>query len=309
VVPGSQPKKSVIFDYDDESDPGPYPIPDNPPIEAGSDHHILMVDQDNCVLYELFDARLNGSQWEAGSGAIFDLRSNKLRPDGWTSADAAGLPILPGLARCDEANAGDISHALRFTVRRTRRAYIYPATHFASTLTGAAYPPMGLRFRLKANYNETPFSGQALTIVKALKHYGMMIADNGSNWYISGETNPGCWDDDQLNQLKTIPGTAFEVIVSPPRVDVTPLRNFFVTNQPTLSWNGVSWAQGYEVQISTSAAFNGAYNTSAEVAAAPTQWQTPVLPNGWYYWRVRAKVSATTWGAWSAAESFTVNAP
>ncbi|MCU0497896.1 MAG: hypothetical protein MUF87_11135 [Anaerolineae bacterium] len=219
TVTNSQALVPVSFLYEDESDPGPYPIPPNAPVEGGSDRHVLVVNTDTCRLYEMFASEFVGgpqNAWTAGSGAVFDLSSNALRPDGWTSADAAGLPILPGLARCDEAMDGPINHALRFTVSRTQRAYIYPATHFASSYTDPNYPPMGLRFRLKASYNTANLTGQALVIAQALKKYGMILADNGSNWFISGETNPNCWNDDQLNQLKAIPGTAFEVIVSPP---------------------------------------------------------------------------------------------
>lgn len=219
TVTAAQPLVPISFYYDDDSDPGPYPIPSNAPVEGGGDRHVLVVETTNCMLYEVFDAQYTGSDatgWEAGSGAIFDLNSNDLRPEGWTSADAAGLPILPGLARCEEANSGTIDHALRFTVRRTQRAFVYPATHFASDITDPNYPPMGLRFRLKASYDISHLDGQALAIAQALKTYGMILADNGSNWFVSGETNPGCWDDDDLNRLKAIPGTAFEAIVSPP---------------------------------------------------------------------------------------------
>src|SRR5688572_20210352 len=158
IVPGTQPKVPVAFDYEDESDPGPYPVPPNPPIEGGpgseGDRHILMVDSDNCLLYELFYAYPDGrGGWTAGSGAIYDLRSNALRPEGWTSADAAGLPILPGLVRYDEVKSGAINHALRFTTSPTQKAYIHPATHWASSNTSSATPPMGLRVRLKASYD------------------------------------------------------------------------------------------------------------------------------------------------------------
>ncbi len=216
TVDDTQSTSEVSFDYADESDAGPYPIPDDVPIEAGGDRHALIVETTNCILYELYALEEDGGDWYAGSGAIFDLGSNDLRPDGWTSADAAGLPILPGLARCEEANSGVIEHAFRFTVNETQKSYIYPATHFASDNTDEAYPPMGLRLRMKADYDISDLSGQALAIANAMKTYGMIVADNGTNWYISGETNPDCWDDDSLNQLKDIPGTAFEVIVSPP---------------------------------------------------------------------------------------------
>jgi hypothetical protein len=211
TVPGSQPRVPMEFDYDDESDPGPYPFPPDAPIEAGSDAHVLVLDRDACRLYETFDSRFVGPGWRCGSGAVFDLRSNALRPDGWTSADAAGLPILPGLVRRDEVLSGEIRHALRFTTRRTQRAYVHPATHFASSDTDPALPPMGLRVRLEAAYDLTGFRGNARVILTALKRYGMFVADNGSDWFITGETNTA-WDDDDLNQLKTVPGSAFEVV-------------------------------------------------------------------------------------------------
>ncbi|MBC8098072.1 MAG: hypothetical protein H7Y11_01400, partial [Armatimonadetes bacterium] len=170
TVDGTQALVPLTFDYADDSDPGPYPIPADAPVEGGGDRHVLVVQTTDCILYELFAAEYQGgadNAWHAGSGAIFDLGSNDLRPDGWTSADAAGLPILPGLARCEEAETGTISHALRFTVSRTQKAYVYPATHYASSITDLAYPPMGLRFRLKANYDLSGFSGQALAIATA----------------------------------------------------------------------------------------------------------------------------------------------
>ncbi|PYQ11839.1 MAG: hypothetical protein DMF80_20740 [Acidobacteria bacterium] len=210
-VAASQPKVAMSFDYGDESDPGPYPFPPDAPIEAGGDRHVLVLDRDNCKLYETFDSHYEGSGWHCGSGAVFDLRSNRLRPDTWTSADAAGLPILPGLVRRDEVKAGEIRHALRFTVERTQRAYVHPATHFASSSTDPGRPPMGLRVRLKASYDLARFHGDARVILAALKRYGMFVADNGSDWFISGETNR-LWDDDDLDQLKTVPGAAFEVV-------------------------------------------------------------------------------------------------
>jgi len=216
VVPQNQPLAPITFTgAGDESDPGPYPIPPNAPIEGGpasdGDRHVLVLRQGECKLYELYYAFPVGGGWEAYSGAIFDLNSNALRPLGWTSADAAGLPILPGLVRYDEVAAGVIKHALRFTVSQTQRAYILPATHAASTITHVNAPPMGLRLRLKASYNLNGFTGQALVILEALKRYGLILADNGSNWYITGATDPR-WVDDDLNQLKTVPGSAFEVV-------------------------------------------------------------------------------------------------
>jgi hypothetical protein len=216
TVPGTQEKVNVTFYYEDESDPGPYPIPPDAPIEGGSssdgDRHVIVVDRDNCILYEIFDAwpQPDGS-WEAGSGAIYDLKSNALRPAGWTSADAAGLPILPGLVRYEEVASGEINHALRFTAPQTRRQYIWPARHYASSLTGTQYPPMGQRFRLKANFNISGFSARNQVILKALKKYGMILADNGSSWFISGAPDP-LWNNDDLHQLHNIKGSDFEAV-------------------------------------------------------------------------------------------------
>lgn len=213
VVPGSQPFVPITFTaYGDQSDPGPYPIPSNAPVEAGSDAHVLVADSGNCHLYELFHASRQGNGWAADSGAVFNLSSNTLRPDGWTSADAAGLPILPGLARFDEVSNGAIDHALRFTVQHTQDGFIHPATHEAG-VSNPNDPPMGLRLRLKASFDLSPFHGETLVILTALKRYGMFVADNGSSWYISGATDPR-WNDNDLNQLKTVPGSAFEVVQS-----------------------------------------------------------------------------------------------
>lgn len=322
TVSGTQPKVPVSFYYDDESDPGRYPIPPTAPIEggagAGGDRHVLVIDTDNCVLYETYRSFYQGGAqqaWDADSGAIWSLNSNALRPLGWTSADAAGLPIFPGLARCDEAMTGTINHALRFTVSRTHDSYIYPATHEASSYTDPNYPPMGLRLRLKASVDEGDFTGQALAIVKALKKYGMILADNGSNWYISGEANRNnCWDDDDedgdehdLNQLKDIPGTDFEVIVSPPPAPITlfapslhtPADNAAITNpQPVLDWNTVTGAAKYEVQFGST---NPPTTTVATVfPTSVTQFipSDPLTTGFTYYWRVRAFDGATP-TAWS----------
>ena len=211
VVGSGQAKLPVGFDYADESDPGPYPIPPNPAIEAGSDRHILILDKDSCTLYELWNTSGGGQSWHAGSGAIWNLRSNALRPDGWTSADAAGLPILPGLARYDEVVAGVIDHALRFTLANTRKAHIYPARHDASSKTSSNLPPMGLRVRLKASVDISGYGPQARVILTALKRYGMILADNGSNWYISGASNPS-WQDDDLHGLGRIHSADLEVV-------------------------------------------------------------------------------------------------
>ncbi len=201
---------TFTFDYGSESDPGPYPIPPSPVIEAGSDMHMLVVDSKTCTLYETFATSLTPAYY-AGSGAIFALNSDALRPDGWTSADAAGLPILAGLARYDETTAGAINHALRFTVPNTSAGYIHPATHAAATSSNANAPPMGLRLRLKASYDISAFTGESLVILKALKKYGMFLADNGSSFYISGATDSR-WNDNDLNQLKTVPASAFEAV-------------------------------------------------------------------------------------------------
>lgn len=217
VVSGARtPKATPRFDYADESDRGPYPIPAAVPIEGaphpdGGDRHALIVDRDTCTLYELYALQRSGSRWTAGSGASWNLRLNKLRPAGWTSADAAGLPILPGLARYDEVAAGSIDHALRFTASRTRRAYIYPARHFASDATDPALPPMGLRVRLKASFDTHGFPQQARVVLEALKRYGMILADNGSPWYISGAPDPH-WSNDDLHSLGRLNGNDFEVV-------------------------------------------------------------------------------------------------
>ncbi len=217
TVPATQPMTPVACYYADESDPGPYPIPPNPPIEGGSDsngdRHVLVLDRDRCMLYEIYDAwpQQNGS-WSCGSGAIYNLYSYTLRPEGWTSADAAGLPMLPGLARYDEVAAGEITHALRFTAPSTRRAYIWPARHYASSSTNPALPPMGQRFRLKAGFDISGFSPQVQVILRALKKYGMILADNGSSWYISGVPDLG-WNDDALvSELRQVRGDDFEAV-------------------------------------------------------------------------------------------------
>jgi hypothetical protein len=219
TVPGDQKKVSVEFEYDDESDPGPYPIPSDPPIEGGpkappdSDRHLLVIDAKNKKLYELYQLNSVGNgRWKAGSGAIFDLTSNKLRPAGWTSADAAGLPIFPGLVRYDEiVEQGELRHALRFTARKTQRAYIAPARHFASKSKNPDLPPMGLRVRLKADYDISGFPKPAQVILQGLKTYGMLLADNGSDWFISGAPDSR-WDDDALATLKRVKGNAFEAV-------------------------------------------------------------------------------------------------
>ena len=220
VVSGKEKKTSVSFDYSDESDNVPYPISKNPPIEGGpqsaGDRHVLVIDRDNLMLYELYAAYPNpDGSWKAGSGAVFNLSSNILRPARWTSADAAGLPIFPGLVRYDEvALGGEIRHAIRFTLPKTRRAFVCPARHYASTLTDKKYPPMGARFRLKANYDITGFSPNEQVILKALKKYGMILADNGSPMFISGAPDAR-WNDEELGTLKKVKTSDFEVVSMP----------------------------------------------------------------------------------------------
>jgi hypothetical protein len=216
VVSGDTPIVPVSFAYADESDPGPYPVPPDAPVEGGpasqGDRHILVVDRDHWKLYELFAAYPSGAGYTAGSGAVFDLGSNALRPAGWTSADAAGLPIFPGLVRYDEVAEGQaIRHALRFTAARTRRAYVHPARHFASASTDPSLPPMGMRVRLKAGFDITGFPPSARVVLQALKTYGMFLADNGGNWFISGAPDAR-WNDGELNTLKSVSGDDFEVV-------------------------------------------------------------------------------------------------
>jgi hypothetical protein len=215
AVPDSHGKVTPSFDYADESDPGPYPFGPDTPIEggqqSGGDRHALMIDKDTCVLYELYDANWNGGHPTAGSGAVFNLNSNNLRPPTWTSADAAGLPILPGLLRLDEVQSGHVDHAIRFTVSRTAAAHLWPARHDAGSGSSSVVPPMGARFRLKATYSTRGLRPDTVAVLTAMKKYGLIVADNGSNWYFQGATDPR-WSDDMLDQLKAVPASAFEAI-------------------------------------------------------------------------------------------------
>ena len=218
VVAGTQPKVAIgPISYSDESDPGPYPIPADAPIEGGAqstgDRHVLVLDRDNWILYELYNAYPNGDgSWRADSAAKFDLSSNALRPEGWTSADAAGLPILPGLVRYDEVYEQQaINHAIRFTLQTTQKAYVHPATHYASSQTDASYAPMGARFRLKASFDISSYPASAQVILRAMKTHGLILADNGSNMYISGAPDSR-WNDDELNTLKNIAASNFEMV-------------------------------------------------------------------------------------------------
>ncbi len=219
VVGPRQPRVTIRFsEYGAESNRGPYPIPPRAPVEgagASGDRHVLVLQRGSCRVYEMYSARRLGHGWEAASGAVFDLRSNALRPEGWTSADAAGLPIMPLLARYPEVRAGRIEHALRVTVQRTQRGYIHPATHFASASSDPDLPPMGLRLRLSARYSLAGFHGESLVILRALKRYGLIVADNGSSWYITGAPDPR-WNDADLEALKRVPGSAFEAVRSGP---------------------------------------------------------------------------------------------
>jgi hypothetical protein len=225
VVGAGQPKLPVHYTaYGDESDPGPFPVPARAPVEGGNgsdgDRHVLVVDRSACRLYELYRAFSIANprpHWNADSGTAWDLRSAARRPEGWTSADAAGLPIFPGLVRYDEAVTGHIAHAIRVTFESTQEAWVHPASHCAGDSSDAAAPPMGLRLRLKAGYALGGFSGPAKTVAEAMKRYGLIVADNGSNWHFSG-TSDRRWDDENLNQLKRIPGSAFEVVKSAARV-------------------------------------------------------------------------------------------
>ncbi len=220
VGPGQRRLPVNYTAYGDESDPGPFPVPGGAPVEGGNssdgDRHVLTVDKSSCRLYELyraFFAPRPKPHWSADSGTAWDLNSAALRPVGWTSADAAGLPIFPGLVRYDEVAAGKLEHAIRVTFESTRDAYVHPAVHCAGDTASAAAPPMGLRLRLKAGYSLGGFSGPARTIAEAMKRFGLIVTDNGSNWFFSGSSDRR-WDDENLNQLKRIPGSAFEVVKS-----------------------------------------------------------------------------------------------
>jgi hypothetical protein len=219
VVPSSQALVPMTFTYADESDPGPYPFPANALVEGGAnsggDMHVLVIEQGSCKLYESWSSTYVGPGWNAGSGALFDLNSNALRMDGWTSADAAGLPVLPGLVKVSEVQAGAINHALRFTMNKTQAGYIHPATHYAGS-SSTSLPPMGLRMRLKASVDLSGYSGAALVILTAMKQYGLMLADNGSNWYVSGDSDDN-WTplmDGIISAFSKITGNDFEAVTT-----------------------------------------------------------------------------------------------
>lgn len=301
IVSGSQPKVNVSFDYADESDPGPYPIPANPKVEGlpdgtavgasncTGDCHMLMLDQDNCILYELYSvSRDTGGNWHAGSGAIFNLKTNDSRPEGFTSADAAGLAILPGLVTYDETASGVINHAIRFTVSKTQKAYLHPATHYASSTTDPNAPPMGLRFRLKANFDISGFDPQIQVILTAMKKYGLIIADNGSNWYISGAPDSR-WNDTLLHTLGQVKGSDFEAVYTG-----NPITNPDTSYLPNISGfspssgvvNDDILISGENLMGTTSVLFNGTSTTfqligttllSAKVPAGTTTGQISLV--------------------------------
>src|SRR5450631_3358901 len=282
-----QPKVPVTFQYAGESDPGPYPIPPDAPIEGGpqsnGDRHVVLLDCNAGKLYELFAAYPNADgSWRAGSGAVFDVHANSMRPATWTSADAAGLPILAGLVRYDFTNAGEIAHALRFTAPQTRNAYIWPARHQASSLTGAQYPPMGQRFRLKASFNTAGFGPNVQVILRALKKYGMFLADNGSSWFLSGAPDPR-WDDDELHQLGQLHGSDFEAVdesslmidpnsaqarpptpTQPPAAEVSVVAEYFEKNR-----HSCMNADGNEIQTLDNGQLAGWARTGASFNAYP----------------------------------------
>ncbi len=213
VVPASQTLVPITFtEHGAESDPGPYPIPLDAPVQAGSDRHVLVLQSGSCRLYELFHAQRNDTGWDAGAGAVFNLGSNALRSELWTSADEAGLPVLPGLVRYDEVSSGEISHALRFTIGTSGRGFVAPARHYGSS-RDPNVPPMGARLRLKAAFDLSNYGGHTRVILTALQRYGMFVADTGRSWFISGTTDSR-WVDEDLDQLKTVPGSAFEVVTT-----------------------------------------------------------------------------------------------
>ncbi len=262
TVPGTQALYPATFYDASESDPGPYAIPLNAPIEGGStstgDRHVIAVDVDNCILYEMYNAYPQTASWRADSGALFNLLTYPLRPVTWTSADAAGLPIFPGLVRYDEILAGEIRHALRFTVPQTQSAYVWPARHEASSLTDSRYPPMGARFRLRANFDISSYSRTNQIILQALKTYGMMLADNGSAWFLSGAPDAH-WDDTDLHQLTTVKGSDFEAVdVSPLMIDPNSGQALQGTAYVTVMPAAAS------VTVNTTALFTATVHTTAD---------------------------------------------
>jgi hypothetical protein len=298
TVPGTQTKYPASFTYADESDPGPYAIPLNAPVEGGSqstgDRHVISIDTDHCILYELYSAYPLAAGWAAGSGAIFNLLSNALRPSGWTSTDAAGLPVFPGLVRYDEVAAGEIRHAIRFTVPQTQRAFVWPARHYASSLTGSQYPPMGARFRLRASFDISGYSAANQVILRALKRYGMMLADNGSAWYLSGAPDDR-WNNDDLHKLGQIQGSDFEAVdvsslmIDPNSGQAKQAGTVYVTVSPAAASVPVNGTQQFTASVTNATSqtvnwtVNGAPGGNSTVGlVSTTGYYTapPVAPAG-----------------------------
>jgi hypothetical protein len=284
TVPGTQTRYPASFTYTDESDPGPYAVPLNAPIEGGSassgDRHAISIDVDHCILYELYAAYPQAAGWQAGSGAIYNLLSNNLRVASWTSADAAGLPIFPGLVRYDEILAGEIRHALRFTVPKTQKAYVWPARHYASTLTAAQYPPMGARFRLRPDFDISSFSPANQIILRALKKYGMMIADNGSPWFLSGAPDAR-WNNDELHDLGRIHGSDFQVVdvselmISPDSGQARQTAAVTVSVMPASASVEVSKTQAFSATVSNSSNQGVTWTASAGTISSTGLFTAP----------------------------------
>jgi ribosomal protein L24E len=291
IVRGDHAKRTFTFDYPSESDPGPYPFGPDIAIEAGSDRHALVIDSDACKLYELF--AMNGTS--AGSGAVFDLRSNGLRPDTWTSADAAGLPIAPGLLRYDEVAAGSVTHAIRFTVQRTDRSYVWPARHQAGARSDPALAPMGARFRLRGDFDVTKYRADTQAVLRAMQRYGLILADNGSNWFFTGAAS-NSWPDPFISELKTIPASAFDA------VDATSLQldansgqvRPAVTGPPTPP--APSTGAGYLLADTSGRAygFGGVHAGGVQLHSDTTDVE--LTPSGSGYWTVAADGVVTAIG-------------
>jgi len=322
VVAGTQPDVAMDFvTYPAESDPGPYPFPPDCPVEGGlaapasSDRHALVVDKDHHLLYELYNAfpQSNGS-WTAANGALFNLASNAMRPLGWTSADAAGLPVFPGLARYDEVAAGAIRHALRFTVQTSQNTFVYPARHFASSSSNANLPPMGLRFRLKATANLSGLSPEALIIATCLQHYGMMVADNGGNWFVSGAPDPN-WNDADINTLKTLHGSDFEAVDTSsmdPSLNTTPpaaplgLAAVAGANQVVLSWGANTDADLLGYRVFSAGAAGGPWSEVSSGPVLATTFTAGGLSGGTLlYFQITAEDNATNQSSPSVVVSAT----
>ena len=293
VVDSSHAKVDVSFTYADESDPGPYPFGADTPIEGGpgatGDRHALMLDASSCTLYELYDAHYSPSGSTAGSGAIWNLGSDQLRPAGWTSADAAGLPILPGLLRYDEVAAGSVTHAIRFTAARTDQAYVWPARHQAGAAADPSLPPMGARFRLKAGFDISRYSPAAQAVLRAMQHYGLILADNGSNWYFTGAAD-NRWESSLLDELKSVPASAFEA-VDESSLMVAPDSGVVRRAAPTQGYRLVD-ARGGVYAFGT-AAFEGSASTVH--LAQPVVGMAPT-PDGAGYWLAARDGGVLTYG-------------